>query len=380
MRLLDRYVLRAFLRAYLYCIAAFISVWLVFDISDNASTFLDERISLKLMWPYYVTQLPQILVIILPVALLLALLFSLGRMSRTNEIVSMLTAGVSIPRILLPLIGVGIVTAGASAALNYSMAPHAELARKTYFEALREDARGPGLSGQVFRNRADNRTWFIQRFRPEENEFITVQVLQQDADDNIVKNYMATRAYYRPEIPAWDLQLTKVVTYDRNGNIIDEESAEWMQMRDWSETPFRLSSSTMRAEYMSLPELQEYLQANADFPPSVLAPFSTHFYYRLALPWSCLVVVFIAGPLAVGFSRTGLLSSVAAAIALVFAMNFLNHLFLALGEGARIPPWIAAWAPNVFFAVVGLFLLYLRTSNRDVRSLNPFGDRALHAS
>ena len=45
MRLLDRYVIRNFLQVYLYCIAGFISIWLIFDVSDNISTFLDERIS-----------------------------------------------------------------------------------------------------------------------------------------------------------------------------------------------------------------------------------------------------------------------------------------------------------------------------------------------
>ena len=80
MRLLDRYVLRKFLEAYLYCIAAFISVWLIFDISENISVFLDDRVSLGMVVNYYLTQVPQILVILLPVSLLLALLFSLGRM------------------------------------------------------------------------------------------------------------------------------------------------------------------------------------------------------------------------------------------------------------------------------------------------------------
>src|SRR5438045_5997027 len=104
MRLLDRYVLRNFLQAYLYCIAGFISIWFIFDISDNLSTFLDERISRSLIAKYYLTQAPQILVILLLVALLLALLFCLGRMSRANEIVSMLTAGVSLPRLVAPLL------------------------------------------------------------------------------------------------------------------------------------------------------------------------------------------------------------------------------------------------------------------------------------
>jgi lipopolysaccharide export system permease protein len=96
-----------------------------------------------------------------------------------------------------------------------------------------------------------------------------------------------------------------------------------------------------------------------------LAPFKTHLQYRLALPWTCLVVVFIAAPLGIGFSRRGVLSSVAASIILVFTMNFLTQLFLALGEGSRISAWTAAWTPNVIFAVIGLYLLYLRATNRD---------------
>jgi LPS export ABC transporter permease LptG len=376
-KLLDRYVLRTFLRAYAYCIAAFISIWLIFDISDNLSTFLDDRVSLPLVTQYYLTQVPQILVILLPVSLLLALLFSLGRMSRTNEIVSMLTAGVSIPRLILPLIAIGFVTALVSGALNYSLAPKAEQTRKTFFEEVRDTGREAGISGQIFRNRSEARTWFIQRFRPERNEFITVQVLQQDEQENIKKNYMATRAYYHADTKAWELQLVKIVTYDKGGNIIDELNADSVMMSEWSETPFRLASSTMRAEFMSWSELRGYLRANADFPPNLLAPFSTHFQYRMALPWTCVVVVFLAAPLAIVFSRRGILSSVAAAIGLVFAMNFLTHLFLALGEGARIPSWAAAWGPNILFASVGALLLYIRATNRDARALNPFASRRI---
>ena len=114
MRRLDRYVVRYFLQAYFYCVAGFVSIWFIFDISDNISTFLDQRISRLLILKYYFTQVPQILVVLLPVALLLALLFSLGRLSRSNEIVSMLTAGVSLPRILAPLFIIALLTTTAS--------------------------------------------------------------------------------------------------------------------------------------------------------------------------------------------------------------------------------------------------------------------------
>jgi LPS export ABC transporter permease LptG len=378
MRLLDRYVIRNFLQIYLYCIAGFISIWLIFDVSDNISTFIDQHVPLSLIIRYYGTQIPQVFIILLPVSLLLSLLFSLGRMSRANEIVSMLTAGVSLPRVLRPLIGMGLLTVAASMALNYSLAPHAELARKTL---LAEAQAQPGryIQGQIFRNRTDSRTWFVQNFLLGSNTFNNVQVLQQDANDNIVTNYVAARAFFRPETKTWDLENAKVVHYDHSGNIVDEQIYPSLKIEHWSETPFRLGSANVRAEFLSLPELRNYLYFNADFPATLLAPFRTHLQYRLALPWTCLVVVCIAAPLGIGYSRRGVLSSVAAAVMLVFSMNFLVHLFLALGEGDRVPAWIAAWTPNLLFAAIGLYLFYLRASNREAPGFHLFTARRIVA-
>src|SRR5437762_3931690 len=365
MRLLDRYVIRNFLQVYLYCIAGFLSIWLIFDVSDNISTFIDEHFGFALTVRYYATQVPEVFIILLPVSLLLALLFCLGRMSRANEIVSMLTAGVSIPRVLLPLIIVGLLTVWASTALNYKLAPHADLARKNVLseERARKESR---IEGQIFRNRADNRTWFIQSFHRGENTFRNVQVLQQDEHDKIITNYIAATGVYDQEKKSWELRDVKIVHYDPQGNIAREEMQPSLIVADWSETPYRLGSANVRAEYLSVPELREYLEFNSDFPSTLLAPFRTHFQYRLALPWTCLVVVFVAAPLGIGYSRRGVLGSVAAAIILVFLHAYLmTHLFLALGEGDHISAWIAAWTPNLTFAVVGLYLLYLRASNRE---------------
>ena len=372
MRLLDRYVLRNFLQPYIYCILGFLSIWLIFDISDNSSTIFDQRAPFDLILHFYWTQIPQVLVILLPVSLLLALLFSLGRMSRANEIVSMLTAGVSVPRLIRPLLGIGLLTTGVTLALNYSLAAHAEVARKNFFErVMRGGPRDVTISGQVFRNRTDNRTWYIARFRPGTNEFLGVQVVQQDAQENIIRNYIATEVFYEPATKTWRLEKAKVVDYDRAGNITSDKLFRTLTIKDWSETPYRLSSANVRPEFLGVSELQEYLRFNADFPKTLLAPFRTQLQYRWALPWTCLVVTIMAAPLGIGFSRRGILASVAVAIGLVFAMNFLTHLFLALGEGDRVSPITAAWAPNAIFLVIGLYLLRLRATNREMPSFRP---------
>ncbi len=372
MRLLDRYILRNFLQPFVYCVLGFLAIWLIFDISDNSSTIFDERAPLGLVLRFYWTQIPQVLVILLPVSLLLALLFSLGRMSRSNEIVSMLTAGVSVPRLILPLLVVGLLTTGVAFALNYSLAAHAELARKNFLDQVRRGGtRDIVIAGQVFRNRTDNRTWYISRFRPNSNDFSGVQIIQQDAEENIVRNYMATEAFYDPATRTWRLDRAKVVNYDAAGNITNEKMVGSMTISDWSETPYRLSSANVRPEFLGIAELQTYLHFNADFPQTLLAPFRTQLQHRWALPWTCLVVAIMAAPLGIGFSRRGILASVAVAIGLVFTMNFLTHLFLALGEGDRVSPVTAAWAPNFIFLAIGLYLLRLRATNRETPNFNP---------
>jgi LPS export ABC transporter permease LptG len=372
MRLLDRYIVRNFLQPYGYCIFGFLAIWLIFDISDNSSQLFDESVPFVSVLRFYCGQVPEVLVILLPVSLLLALLFSLGRMSRSNEIVSMLTAGVSVPRVVLPLLVIGLLTTAVTFALNYSLAAHAEEARKVFFDQISGGADRPHfIAGQVFRNRTDDRTWFIARFRKGIDKFEGVQIVQQDANDNIIRNYLATEATFEPPTKAWHFQNVKVVDYDKAGAIVRDRVLPSLTITGWSETPYRLTSANVRPEFLSISELDQYLRANSDFPEVLLAPFRTQLQYRWALPWTCFVVAIMATPLGIGFSRRGILSSVAAAIALVFSMNFLTHLFLALGEGDRVSAIVAAWTPNLIFLLIGLYLLRLRATNREVPSFNP---------
>jgi lipopolysaccharide export LptBFGC system permease protein LptF len=118
-----------------------------------------------------------------------------------------------------------------------------------------------------------------------------------------------------------------------------------------------------------VPELKEYLANNSDFPEVRLAPFRTHYWYRFAVPFQCLVVIFIAAPLGIVYSRRGVLAGVASCIFIFFAMGFIEKLFLALGKGDRIPAIAAAWASDVIFALVGFYLLWLRANNRELPKL-----------
>ena len=368
MRLLDRYVLRKFAMPFIYCFVGFLAIWLIFDLADNLQDFLEGNLSWKLIFEYYTSQIPEIVVISLPISTLLALLYSLTAMSRSNEIISMLGAGVSVFRVILPLLIFGLFVKAVSAFFNYAQAPHAAALRKQLIREIRHgEAREDNLSGHLFRNREDRRTWFVRKFWLGRENLTQVFIIQQDEQNRITDKWEADRAVYDHKTKDWVLVNTFHAQFNPETGA-EEGSLSLMENRisGWSETPWRISSSVMNPDFLSVPELREYLVQNSDFPDSRLAPYRTHLHYRWALPTFSFVVVLLAAPMGIVYSRRGILGGVAAAVALFFAMVFLSSLALAFGKGGRLPAPVAAWSPSLIFLGVGAWLLWFRSTGRDL--------------
>lgn len=381
MRLLDRHLLRSFLLPFLYCELGFFSVWLIFDLFTNLNDFTEARVSPAAILGFYAGQAPTILVLTLPIGLLLALLYSLSRLSQANEIISMLGAGVSLGRVLTPFFLVGTLVSLGSLALNYRLAPEAEARRERELAELQNDnvrlERRAFTEGYLFANRADRRLWFVQRMPADLSVPLEgVQIVQQDAEGHITEKRYAPRATFDESRRVWTLSapggaVTRAARFDARGDLTGEEFPPTQILSGWTETPWRIASATLEAEHLSVPELREYLRLNGDFTPALLAPYRTYYHYRWALPWSCLVTVLIAAPLGVVYSRRSVFVGVASSIFIFFLILFLDNLFRALGRGDRLPAFWAAWTPELLFAVVGLVLLRVRALNRDRLPLTP---------
>jgi LPS export ABC transporter permease LptG len=370
MRLLDRYVLAKFTMPFLYCFGGFLAIWFIFDLADNLQDFMSGKATTEILIQYYLSQLPEITLMALPISALLAILYSLTMMSRSNEIISMLGAGVSVVRLLVPLLVVGAVLAGVAAWLNYEAVPHAAATRK---QMLRDIKRGEttdtNLSGHLFRNREDGRTWFVRKIWLGRQELNRVIILQQDASGNLSEKWYADDASYDPQTGDWVLSFARYIRLDAEGNEIEDRRERSLTISGWSETPWRITSSVMNPDYLSVSELADYLKFNSDFPDSRLAPYRTHAFYRWALPTVCILVVLLAAPMAIVYSRRGVLGGIALAIVLFFLLIFTSSLFLAFGKGGRIPPFVAAWGPMLIFFFLGCVLVWYRSTGRDLPQL-----------
>lgn len=370
MTILDRYILQKFATPFAYCFLGFIGIWFIFDLSDNLPDFIQGHAGFDVLMEYYGSQIPQLVVVCLPIGLLLGLLYSLSAMSRSNEIISMLGAGLSVTRILVPLIAVGVILSLVTTFFNFAGAPHAAAAKKQMVRDIkRGEKRTEAVFGHLFRNREELRTWFMRRINIQRGKIGDIQILQQNADGDILQQWYAREANYQPETKRWILSNARYVEMSPSGDITKSELKDSLVIDGWNETPWRILSSVMNPEFLAVPELQDYLTYNSDFPEKRLAAYRTHLYYRWALPWFCLVVVFLAAPMGIVYSRRGILGGVAVAIALFFSLVFTSSLFVALGKGQRIPPFIAAWGPVIFFFAIGLVLVWYRSTNRELPKL-----------
>ena len=382
MPILDRYVLRNFLEPLVVCFCAFIGIQLIFDLKDNMADFAEARSRWPLIGAYYLHQLPRFTLLALPLGLLLALLFSLSKMSRSNEIISMLAAGRSVMRTLIPLLVCSALAAGLCLALNYELAPSSDASRKSdltrikYGDAVADWQKD--IPAYLTKDRMTNRVWFASRIRPKLNTLDLVHITQLDANGIPITRWYAFDAVYSPRDKLWILNRGRQVSFDGEGNILGTmedwtkapEARSAKVMSGWTETPYRITSSRLDPDQLTVPQLREFLASNADFPEPQLAAFHTHLQHRWAFPFTCLTVAFLAAPLGIVFSRRAVLASVASSIFIFFAYLFVMFLFLALGKGNHLPPVVAAWTPNAILLAIGFYLLYLRSTNRDFPRLS----------
>ena len=338
MKLLDRYVLRNFLEPFIVCFGAFLAIWIIVDLSDNSSDFIDAHASGSAVLKYYLTQLPHYALVCMPVGLLLGLLYSLSRMSRSNELISMLTAGRSVARVLAPIVVVGLGTVGFCLWLNWELAPHSEQIQKTGINQIKRNKKigeAEAINGHLFRDREQNRTWFVRRLRPDLGKLDGVHITEQTEDGRITRKWYASRAVFDPQNKTWRLDRGLMVTFTPEGDIdlTDNFPDNSRTIKDWSETPWRIASSELDPQTLSVPELRKYLEVNSDFPAPQLAPYRANLADRFAQAASCLVVVLFAAPLGIVYNRRGVAAAVAGALFIFFGMIMGRGLFMALGKG-----------------------------------------------
>jgi len=369
MRLLDRYLLRELLVPLGYCLGGFLVFWIAFDLFSELGAFQQDKLKPLEIAEYYIVLTPRLLQeIVMPAALLLALLYALTNHARHHELTAMRAAGVSLWRLCVPYLVVGICCSAFLFLLNEEWLPdsaeRADRIRKQHTAVpagSRDQQWQPDLK---FRNDGDDRFWRIRAYNVETGEMIEPYVewrlpdgsrRQMLAERGIRSNGVWTFFNVHESVPDPSPDSPKVW-----------EQTNVLAVAEFSETPEQIKSeikisqlSSIKAAkrpQLSIEEILDYKRLHPRLRPADRALLDTQLHARLAAPWTCLIVVLIAIPFGAPSGRRNVFAGVAASIFICFTYFILQRFSLALGTGGKLPAEIAAWLPNALFAGAGIWL------------------------
>ncbi len=369
MRLLDRYLLRELLTPLSACLGGFLLLWITSDLLRELDEFQSAKLRAWEVVEYYVVTSPDFLVIVLPMALLLALLYALTNHARHHEISAIRAAGVSLWRLSLPYFVVGLAGTVALFLLNEFGVPDSKdrgerIKRRHDSRAQQSDAHDVSLN-LGFTNAPAGRLWFWHSYNLNTHEMLGPQV-DYRLPDGSVSWLTATRAQYTNGV--WVFYGVREYNDDPrvNPGLMPTLATNLLPMPQFTESPGQIRSvinissgqgllGVGKAD-LPLRQILDYLHWNPRPPQVEYDRLCTKLHGRLAAPWTCLVVVLIAIPFGAASGRRNVFFGVAGSVFLCFAYIFVQQLGLTLGMGGHVPPWLGAWGANLLFGTTGVWL------------------------
>jgi lipopolysaccharide export system permease protein len=369
MRLLDRYLLRELLIPLGYCLCGFVMLWIAFDLCLELGNFQKRGMLVGDIFEYYLVVMPGFLVIVLPIALLLSLLYTLTSHARHNEITAIRAAGVSMWRLSLPYFAVGFAGSLALMAINEFWEPDSDETAKAIQErhlpSVVQTAGKKEIRNLCFENSRDGRIWRIGVYNSETGEMIEPIVAWTGQSGSNLWQLRAERAV--PTNGVWTFYNVREYREEPNSDLPPFPALQTnvLAVPAFTETPEEINSEikisaslsvrTARKADVPITEILNYLRLHPSPTRSDGCWLYTKLHGRFASPWTCLVVVLIAIPFGAAAGRRNVYVGVASSIVICFVYFVLQQVGLALGTGGTLPPWLAAWFPNLAFGLAGIW-------------------------
>ncbi|MGB6691424.1 MAG: LPS export ABC transporter permease LptG [Terracidiphilus sp.] len=362
-RILDEYVVREFLNTFLLVISGFLMLLLIFTFFELIGDILRNRTPLATVGEYLIFLAPNLLYNIAPLAVLIAVLVTFGVLNRNSELIAMKATGISLYRLVVPIVSIGAILAVSLFLFDEFYLPQANRRQ----EALRNIIKGrppqtvlhpeqkwiygdprPGEPGRIF---------YYEFFDSVRNEFANISVFEFDPSTfSLTRRIFAARATWDPARNTWRFENGWVRDFDGAIRYREFRNTTFSEIH---EEPGYFTKEALQSQEMNFGQLQRYIgdlgQSGFDTMRLRVA-----LWHKLAYPLTSIVMAVLAIPFALSMGRRSSLSGIAVAIAVALAYQVTDGLFGAMGNVAYLPAMLAAWSPDILFGLMGGYLL-LRT-------------------
>jgi len=355
LRILDKYVLGQFARMVGIGVLAFITIFITLNMVEKVDDFIDNRVPTITVLQYYAYQVPYIFTLTLPVAVLIASLFTIGQMARTNELVAMRASGVRFARTILPLVAGGLLASLVSIAVGEFVQPQASAAvsKIANTEIKRSPSSQPRIRTDVTYRGKNGLVYSTPEY---DTKFHTMKdlVVEQSQAGRLILRINAAKAAWQDSV--WVLSDAWVRWFSEDGEVERESfiaNGPFPALRD---NPVDILREQQKPEDMSYRELRRLVltirQSGGD-----ASKYRVALAGKIAFPFASLIVVLVGAPLTAHLKRGGLAVGVGIGLGLAFLYYGMMRGGQAMGDHALLPPILAAWMSNIVFAACGAYLI-----------------------
>jgi LPS export ABC transporter permease LptG/LPS export ABC transporter permease LptF len=363
--LLDKYVIAQFLKTFAIVLVTFVMLMLLFTFFELLGDIIRNRSAFIVVGEYLLNLTPSMIYLIAPLSVLISVLVVFGSLNRTSELTAMKATGISLYRLVLPILAIASIIAVSLFIFDETYVPGANRRQ----EALRSEIKGhppqtfqrpdekwmfgtekPGQASHIF---------YYQFFDQDQDRFANISVFTfRPGTFDLTSRLYAANAYWNAGEHGWVF---------RNGWVREFGTDELSSFHAFAQTT--LPGLTEQPQYfkkdprpsseMDFNELRKYINdlRHSGFDTMRLRVQLNH---KLAYPLITLVMAILAIPFALSMGRSGSLAGIAVAIGVAIVYWVSANTLEAMGDVNMLPAALAAWAPDFLFGIAGAYLL-LRT-------------------
>ena len=349
MNILDRYLLREYLKAFVVGLIFFIALIVVVRLLDYDLKKFDDDISYTTAVKIVLFQAPRRIMEMVPIAGFVAVFFTLGRMVRNSEFTAMKAGGISVYRLLAPVLIVTIIICCLFAVF------YDRIASPAYHQAhlLQNKVRPRRGRNVVFKGK-NNRVFYSQRIALDAKEINQLTIYEYDAENRLDRITFTSSATWTPN--EWELT-DGYIRHFEEGIEVDYETFD-MHRIERHEDPERFIGSEKDPRAMTIKELREQIAYKQE-AGQISRREQVKLFHKTAYPFATVVVVMLGAPIAIRFGRAGFFAGLVIAFFLSFIYWALSFATLeGLSENGKLHPFLACWGANILYGIVGSLLLW----------------------
>jgi LPS export ABC transporter permease LptF/LPS export ABC transporter permease LptG len=354
-QILDVYLLRSFVYYFLLLTIGFILLYEVFTFFELLDDIAQHRTSFVELIQYFIYLACYLFYQLAPLAALVAVLITLGVMTKNNELVAFKASGLSLYRIAVPLLITGAVLATSLVLLDDTYLPYANQRQ----DALRNQIKG--RPAQTFYQ--PNQRWIFGEnakvynydlFDPDHQLFGGLNVFELNpATFEVRRRIYAARGHWDAQQRIWILESGWIRDFD-HGHVVRFAPFLANALSEINEPPSYFNREVRQYYQMTWWELKRYIadlgQAGFD-----VARLSVQLQRKISFPLIAPIIILLAIPFSILVGTRGAIGGLALGVGIAIVYWAAAALTEAMGAVGQLPPLLAAWAPDTVFGFLGLY-------------------------